>query len=95
MERTLRRLTLTNGAFDAFPEWSPDGSLIAFTSNRAAADDVWVMEPDRVPTPCASRRGREVDERPDWSPDGGTDRLLQERGQHLAHGRRWRTTKRS
>ena len=39
------RLTFTAG-FDAFPEWSPDGTKIAFTSDRAALDDIWVIDAD-------------------------------------------------
>ncbi len=38
---------LTSGSgnnFDA--QWSPDGSMIGFISNRAGNSDVWVMDPD-------------------------------------------------
>ena len=54
-------------AFDAFP----DGRRrhpIAFTSDRAALDDIWVMDADG--SIRLSDRAPKVDERPDWSPDG-------------------------
>ena len=62
------RLTM-NAAFDAFPEWSPDGTKIAFTSNRAANDDIWVIDDDGS-NPTRLTAGQQVDERPDWSPNG-------------------------
>ena len=64
------RLTKTVG-FDAFPEWSPDGERIAFTSDRSALDDIWTMRANGTDL----RRltiGMRIDERPDWSPDGST-----------------------
>ena len=63
------RLTSTVG-FDAFPEWSLDGAAIAFTSNRAAVDDIWVMDADGG-SPTRLTSGPKIDERPDWAPDGG------------------------
>src|SRR4051812_6429566 len=36
---------LTSGlAFDAQPRWSPDGSLIAFVSDRSGAQNLWVID---------------------------------------------------
>ena len=64
------QLTFVSG-FDAFPEWSPDGTKIAFTSDRLAADDIWVMNANGS-NPTRLTRGKPIDERPDWSPDGST-----------------------
>lgn len=40
-----RRLTV-NPAADLMPRWSPDGSRIAFISNRFGSNDVFSMKPD-------------------------------------------------
>ena len=37
------RLTLST-AVDAFPSWSPDGTEIAFMSNRSGKDQVYTMD---------------------------------------------------
>ncbi|MDE6377229.1 MAG: DPP IV N-terminal domain-containing protein, partial [Duncaniella sp.] len=39
---TATRLT-TNPAYDTYPVWSPDGSRIAFASDREGGFDVYVM----------------------------------------------------
>ena len=63
-------LNLTNNtANDQHPDWSPDGSQIAFMSNQSGTENIWVMNADgSVPTqigPTSTSSGR-----PDWSPDG-------------------------
>jgi Tol biopolymer transport system component len=63
--------TTTNDIFDAFPEWSPDGAKIAFTSDRAALGRHLGHGPRRL-EPRAPHHGTKVDERPDWSPDGSS-----------------------
>ena len=61
---------LTNDAFrDRGPQWSPDGSQIAFYSNRSGTYQIWTIRPDGSGL-------RQLTDVPDgawfpyWSPDG-------------------------
>ena len=66
-----RRLTHEKAA-DFGPTWSPDGSMIAFTSQRGGGFDIFVMNADGT----AQRRLTNFTERglgaagPTWAPDG-------------------------
>jgi dipeptidyl aminopeptidase/acylaminoacyl peptidase len=72
-----RRLT-TSDAWDADPAFSPDGRLIAFTSERDGNREIYVMDADgsnqrrltstagAVPDPIVDS----VDENASWSPNG-------------------------
>jgi Tol biopolymer transport system component len=64
-----RRLT-TAPAFDGDPAWSPDGSRVAFTSEREGGDrEIYVMNADGTDqTRLTTSAG--FDENPSWSPDG-------------------------
>jgi len=72
---------VTSGDFDdSEPAWSPDGRLIAFSSNRSQPDadatydiNIWVVAADNTDkgahlTQVTTNRG--VDTTPSWSPDG-------------------------
>jgi dipeptidyl aminopeptidase/acylaminoacyl peptidase len=72
----LQRLTFDEGSnCDAFedqtPRWSPNSSLIAFTSVRSGYFDIWVVNAD---DPADLRNVIQTPEgyedQPDWSPDG-------------------------
>jgi dipeptidyl aminopeptidase/acylaminoacyl peptidase len=72
---------ITSGDYDdSEPAWSPDGKLLAFTSNRSAPDpdrtynsDIWVVSADNTDkgahlTQVTTNPGE--DRSPAWSPDG-------------------------
>ena len=57
---------------DMDPDWSPDGSKIAFVSNRHdGIDQIHVMDADGK-NQIRLTYGRREKRFPDWSPDGGT-----------------------
>jgi len=55
--------------FDGWPAWSPDGSRIAFSSNRADPYQVYVMNADGS-DPVRVVESPYTDIRPQWLPDG-------------------------
>jgi Tol biopolymer transport system component len=54
---------------DEFPAWSPDGTRIAFESNRASNNGIFEMNADGSNI-IAVTHPQGVDEFPSWSPDG-------------------------
>jgi Tol biopolymer transport system component len=60
------RLTDTS-SYDGDPVWAPDGTRIAFVSDRAGSSDIWVMNSDGS---AQARLTSGQDDRPSWSPDG-------------------------
>ncbi len=73
----ITNITKDSPVWDAFPDWSPDGSLIAFTSDRApegkSLDDIWIMKPDGSDPVNLTDNGEDwEDSHPAWSPDGKT-----------------------
>jgi imidazolonepropionase-like amidohydrolase/Tol biopolymer transport system component len=62
---------LTSGhAWDMQPRYSPDGTRIAFTSDRAGGDNVWVMQRDGGKPEQVTKESYRLLNSPAWSPDG-------------------------
>ncbi|MEX0691362.1 MAG: amidohydrolase family protein [Gemmatimonadales bacterium] len=61
---------ITSGAaFDGQPRYSPDGRLIAFTSDRDGTEQVWLVEADGS-HPRKLSGGTALYASPEWTPDG-------------------------
>ncbi|MGV3577881.1 amidohydrolase family protein [Brevundimonas sp.] len=64
------RVIASGVAWDMQPKYSPDGTRIAFTSDRDGGDNIWVMNRDGSnPTQVSDESFRLLNS-PDWSPDG-------------------------
>jgi Tol biopolymer transport system component len=65
----LHQLTVTSGFDNMLPRWSPDGSKIAFMSNREGNSEIYVMNADGSGLQRITNDPGD-DEYPAWSPDG-------------------------
>jgi Tol biopolymer transport system component/imidazolonepropionase-like amidohydrolase len=62
---------LTHGqAYDVTPRFSPDGTQIAFTSDRAGGDNLWVMDLDGSNARQVTKEAFRLVNGPAWTPDG-------------------------
>ena len=66
-ERRLWQLTST-GRLDGDPTWSPDGRLVAYSSDRSGNFDIWV-QPVHGGSATRITSGAVRDWQPAWSPD--------------------------
>jgi imidazolonepropionase-like amidohydrolase/Tol biopolymer transport system component len=57
-------------AFETQPRFSPDGSRIAFTSDRGGGDNIWVMARDGSDKRQLTKEDFRLLNQPSWSPDG-------------------------
>ena len=63
--------SLTRGhAWDMQPRFSPDGKRIAFTSDRAGGDNIWIMELASGELRQITHESFRLLNNPSWSPDG-------------------------
>lgn len=57
-------------SWDVQPRFSPDGSRIAFTSDRGGGDNIWVMNADGSDKRQVTKEDFRLVNQPSWSPDG-------------------------
>lgn len=60
----------TGLAWTMQPRYSPDGKLIAFTSDEGAGDNLWVMNADGSDARAITKETFRLVNNPTWSPDG-------------------------
>lgn len=66
---TQRRLTNPERGSDRAPRWSPDGSQLAFISDRSGRPQVWIIDATGGEARCVETTERPAGP-PVWSPDG-------------------------
>lgn len=57
-------------SWDVQPRYSPDGTRIAFTSDRGGGDNIWVMNADGSDKRQVTKEDFRLVNQPSWSPDG-------------------------
>ena len=57
-------------AYEYHPRWSPDGTEIAFTSDRGGGDNIWIMRADGSEKRALTTETFRLLNNPTWSPDG-------------------------
>jgi Tol biopolymer transport system component len=78
-------IQLTNQGENANPAWSPDGTRLAFASNRTGHLEIWVMEANGSNQKQLTTTGAGIgDTYPAWSPDGRRIALTSTRSGNLA-----------
>jgi tricorn protease len=66
-----RNLTDSSGAHDKWASWSPDGSQIAFVSDKSGEDELYVIAQDgSKPAEQLTNGGNAMRYGPEWAPDG-------------------------
>jgi Tol biopolymer transport system component len=64
------RLVTDDPHRDRVPRWSPDGSRIAFYSNRSGKYEIWTVKPDGIGLERLTDLSSQPTRYPIWSPDG-------------------------
>jgi Tol biopolymer transport system component len=57
-------------AWEVQPRFSPDGTRIAFTSDRGGGDNIWIMNADGSDKRAVTKEKFRLLNQPIWSPDG-------------------------
>ena len=66
-----RNLTHSSGAHDKWPSWSPDGSQIAYISDKTGEEELYIESQDGLkPAEQITQGGTAMRYQPEWAPDG-------------------------
>ena len=66
-----RNLTHSSGAHDKWPNWSPDGSQIAYISDKSGEEELYIEPQDgSKPAEQITQGGSAMRYAPEWAPDG-------------------------
>lgn len=66
-----RNLTDSSNAHDKWPSWSPDGSQIAFISDKSGEEELYLIPQDgSKPAEQITQGGAAMRYAPEWAPDG-------------------------
>lgn len=57
-------------SYEQQPRWSPDGSRLAFVSDRGGGDNIWLMNADGSNKKQLTKEEFRLLNQPSWSPDG-------------------------
>ncbi len=57
-------------AYEQQPRWSPDGTRLAFVSDRGGGDNIWIMNADGSNAKQLTKEDFRLLNQPSWSPDG-------------------------
>ena len=61
---------ISSTQYDSSPQYSPDGSRVAFRSNRTGSNEIWVSDSKGQVPVQLTRYGGPLTGTPRWSPDG-------------------------
>jgi len=66
-----RNLTHSSGAHDKWPSWAPDGSQIAYISDKSGEEELYIEPQDgSKPAEQITQGGSAMRYAPEWAPDG-------------------------
>ncbi|HKP02322.1 MAG TPA: hypothetical protein VJU77_03085 [Chthoniobacterales bacterium] len=74
----------SNQSYNLFADWSPDGTKIAFSSDRSGDFEIYLMNADGS-NPVRLTNNPAEDQRPRWSPDGTKFAFYSDRDNNAGH----------